>query len=116
MQLIDVFESSQVQMPVPDLMNPEVIDIIMIMKFTGYEDSRSAKNWLLQHGFKLIEAGKKTYISSIAWGNYIKKQTEGNIASMNINVNPVSEKSKTLRKSKPRSKAATDFLKNIKSA
>ena len=115
-KLIDVFESSQLQFPVQDVMNPELIDIVMIMKFTGYEDSRSAKNWLLQQGFKLIEAGKKTYISSVAWENYIKKQTEGNIASMNMNDNPVSEKRKAVRKSKPRSKAATDFLKNIKSA
>ncbi len=115
-QLIDVSESSQGQLPVPDVMNPEVIDINMIKKFTGYDDIRSAKSWLLQQGFKLIEAGKKTYVSSIAWENYIKKQTEGNIASMNMNDNPVVEKRKTVGKSKRRSKAATDFLKNIKSA
>ena len=99
-QLIDVFESSQVQMPIPDLMNSEVIDIIMIMKFTGYDDIRSAKKWLLEQGFKLIEAGKKTYISSIAWGSYIKKQTEGNITSMNMNVNTISEKTTLPIKSK----------------
>lgn len=115
-QLIDVSEYSPMQLPVPDVMNPEVIDIILIMEFTGYDDIRSAKNWLLQKGFKLIEAGKKTYISAGAWENYKKKQTVGNITSMNMNDNPVAEKRKAVRKSKPRSKAATDFLKNIKSA
>ena len=115
-QLIDVSEFSQVQLPVQDVMNPEVIDIIMIMKFTGYDDIRSAKKWLSEQDIIPFDAGKKTYVSASDWNNYIKSKTPGSNTLIKLNDNLKPEKTVTVRKNKLRSKAATDFLKNIKSA
>lgn len=115
-QLIDNMEFSNQQFPHAEGTSQQLIDIQVIKKYTGYSDSRSAKKWLLKNGITPFDEGRKTYISALAWNNYIKLKTEGDYNVQNFNFNDDKKSTLVSKNKKSNSKAATDFLKNIKSA
>ncbi len=115
-QLIDNIEFSNQQFPHDGGTSQQVIDIQVIKKYTGYSDVRSAKRWLLKNGITPFDEGRKTYISALAWNNHIKLKTEGDGNADKLNSKDDHKTTLASKYNKSRSKAATDFLKNIKSA
>jgi hypothetical protein len=112
-QLIDVFESSQQQLQAQESILPGVIAIERVMKILGYDDPRSAKTWLRKQKITIIEMGKKTYISSAQFSEFINTKTSGVGNAIKINTATQRQNIGGGNKKK-RGKAGSDFLNAVK--
>ncbi len=111
-QLLILSESTQEESGVAHDSKDGLMEIKQVMRIQGYTDARSTKKWLKKNNISMIAIGKKTYVSSDAWKEYLANKSGVHIKSTELNN---TESKKVVKRKIKRSKAARDFLTGIKS-
>ena len=116
-QLLARIEILQQPVVTPMETKEKLTELNRLTEFIGYEDLRSIKAWLKKKNITVIVMGRKNYIRSESLDGLIESQiSPGTHSSVITNgAAPSGSERKLVMRKRTRSKAATDFLSNIKS-
>lgn len=116
-QLLTKTENLEQPVVTPIETKEKLTELNRLTEFIGYNDLRSIKAWLKKKNITVIVMGRKNYIRSESLDGLIESQISPGTHSSVITNGPAPSGSerKLVTRKRTRSKAATDFLSNIKS-